>query len=72
MERVNRWFTSIRGDGIGDRYPKGMDTNPILLTVMETDWINKASFFDHLVRSSSGYGSAILPRTVLKTHIAGK
>lgn len=56
VERVNRRFTSIRGDGGGNRSQKGMNANSILFTVMATDWINKASFFDHLVRSSSGYG----------------
>ena len=54
VERVNRLFKSIRSDGGGNRSQKGMDTNSILFTIMATDWINKNSFFDHLMRSASG------------------
>ena len=37
-----------------NRTQKGMDTNSVLLTIMATDWINCASFFDRLTRSASG------------------
>ena len=54
VERVNRLFKSIRDDGGGNRTQKGMDANSILFTIMATDWINDASFFDHLIRSANG------------------
>ena len=56
VERVNRRFVAIRSDGGGNRSQKGMDANSILFTLLATDRINGNSFFDHLVRSSSGYG----------------
>ena len=54
VERVNRRFVAIRSDGGGNRSQKGMDANSILFTLLATDRINANSFFDHLVRSSSG------------------
>ena len=54
VERANRLFKSIRDDGGGNRTQKGMDANSILFTIMATDWINGASFFDHLIRSANG------------------
>ena len=33
-----------------------MKDNSVLFTIMATDRINGASFFDHLVRASSGDG----------------
>ena len=56
VERVNRRFVSVRNDGGGNRSQKGMDANSVLFTLKATDWINKRSFFDHLVRSASGDG----------------
>ena len=57
VERVNRRFVAVRNDCGGNRTQKGMDTNPILLSILATDWINGNSFFDHLVKSlASGDG----------------
>ncbi len=56
VERANRRFVAVRSDGGGNRSRKGMDANSILFTLLATDRINKDSFFDHLVRSSSGDG----------------
>lgn len=56
VEQVNRRFVSVRNDGGGNRGQKGMDANSVLFTLKATDWINKRSFFDHLVRSASGDG----------------
>ena len=56
MEGTNRLFKSKREDGGGNRTQKGMDASSVLFTVIATDWINGASFFDHLARSASGDG----------------
>ena len=56
VERVNRRFKVIRTDGGGNRSQKGMDANSVLFTIMATDWINKDSFFEHLMRAASGDG----------------
>ena len=56
VERVNRKFVAIRSDGGGNRSADGMEANSVLFTIMATDRINGASFFDHLVRASSGDG----------------
>ena len=56
VERVNRRFVAIRNDGGGNRSADGIEANPVLFTIMATDRINGASFFDHLVRASSGDG----------------
>ncbi len=56
IERVNRKFVAIRNDGGRNRLADGMEANSVLLTIMATDRINGASFFDHLVRVSSGDG----------------
>ena len=56
VERVNRKFVAIRNDGGGNRSADGMKANSVLFTIMATDRINGASFFDHLVRASSGNG----------------
>ena len=47
---------AIRNDGGGNRSADGMKANSVLFTIMATDRINGASFFDHLVRVSSGDG----------------
>ena len=41
VERVNRQFSAVRGDGGGNRTEKGMKANSILFTVMATCWINR-------------------------------
>ena len=56
VERVNRKFVAIRNDGGGNRSSDGMEANSVLFTIKATDRINGASFFDHLVRASSGDG----------------
>ena len=56
VERVNRKFVAIRSDGGGNRSADGMEANSVLFTIMATDRINGTSFFDHLVRASSGDG----------------
>ena len=56
VERVNRKFVAIRSDGGGNRSVDGMKANSVLFTIMATDRLNGASFFDHLVRASSGDG----------------
>lgn len=56
VERINRWFVSVRSDGGGNRSQKGMDANSVLFTLKATDWINIRSFFDHLIRSAPGGG----------------
>lgn len=56
VERVNRGFVAVRSDGGGNRTQSGMDANSVLFTVMATDWINKKSLFEHLMRSASGDG----------------
>ena len=47
-------FKAIRDDGGWNKTQKGMDANSILFTIMATDWINGASFIDHLIRSATG------------------
>ena len=56
VERASRRFVAVRSDGGGNRTQRGMDANSVLFTVMATDWINKKSLFEHLVRSASGDG----------------
>ena len=56
VERVNRKFVAIRNDGGGSRSADGMKAISVPLTIMATDRINGASFFDHQVRASSGVG----------------
>lgn len=56
IERVNRQFVATRSDGGGNRSPKGMEANSVLFTIWATDWINGVSFFDHVMRASSGDG----------------
>ena len=54
VERANRLFKSIREDGVGNWTRNGMNANSVLFTIMATDWINGARFFDHLARPASG------------------
>ena len=56
VERVSRKFAVIRSDGGGNHSADGMKVNSGLFTIMATDRINGVSFFDHLVRASSGDG----------------
>ena len=56
VERVNRRFVSVRNDGGGNRSQTGMDANSVLFTLTATNWINKRSFFDHVVKPVSGDG----------------
>ena len=56
IERTGRVLVASRNDGGGNRSEKGMEANSILFTNMLTDWMNKRSFFDHIVRSASGDG----------------
>ena len=56
VKHVNRKFVAIRNDDGGNRSANGMKANSVLFTIMATDRVNGASFFDHLVRASSGDG----------------
>ena len=53
---MNQKDTAARNDGGGNHSSRGMKTNSILFTIMMIDWIDNQSFFDHLVRVSSGGG----------------
>lgn len=56
VKRVNRKFVTIRNDDGGNRSADGTKANSALFTIMATDRINGASFFDHLMWTSSGDG----------------
>ena len=56
VERAGRKLVAARNDSGGSRSEKGMEANSILFTNMLTDWLNGRSFFDHMVRATSGDG----------------
>ena len=56
VERKVRYIMPVKKNGGGNRSQKGMDANSVLLTIMATDHITGSSFFEHVVRSSSGDG----------------
>ena len=56
VERMNRKFVSIRDDGGGNRSPEGMEANSILFTVYATSKVINTSFFEEIIRYSSGDG----------------
>ena len=49
VERINRGFVSIRGDGGGNRSEEGMRVNSILFSVYVTCRVQKKSFYRHLI-----------------------
>ena len=49
VERINRGFVSIRGDGGGNRSEEGMRVNSILFSVYATCRVQKKSFYRHLI-----------------------
>ena len=49
VERINRGFVSIRGDGGGNRSEEGMRVNSILFSIYATCRVQKKSFYRHLI-----------------------
>lgn len=45
VERINRGFVSIRSDGGGNVYEKGMEANSTLSTIYATCKVRKESFY---------------------------
>ena len=56
VERVNRKFVAIRDDGGGNRSSEGMGANSMLFTVFATCMVLNTSFFEEVIRHSSGDG----------------
>ena len=57
VERMNRVFVCIRGDGGVNRSPEGMRDMSVLLTVLATCKVQGKQFFGHVLASlNSGYG----------------
>ena len=49
VERINRRFVSIRGDGGGNRSKEGMRVNSILFSAYPTCRVQKKRFCGHLM-----------------------